>query len=115
MKDHRTTLGGALSWASAGLALVGLVAACGTVLSSQDVDRLHDAETASYLAHTGVAPVNESHIAYCQVHCVLTSASQPADPDGGTLACPPCDADGGLMPSPVPPAPADAGADGAAH
>jgi hypothetical protein len=80
------------------LAASAVVAACGSSLTNEDTGRLHNAQADLYLANNGHVPENNAQIAYCQIHCVLMSAGQASDPDGGTLPCPPCSPDAGPPP-----------------
>src|ERR1700722_18295439 len=75
-------------WHALALVACSTVAACGSSLTGQDTDRLHNAQVDLLAANGGHVPKDNAHIAYCQIHAVLASANQPADPDGGTLPCP---------------------------
>lgn len=71
------------------LAAASSLVAC-TTLSNSDGARLRDAETILAQQNRGKEPSADSHVAYCQIHCVLLSSGQVADPQGDKLACPPC-------------------------
>src|SRR5580692_10532448 len=76
------------AWQALALVACSTVASCGSSLTGQDTERLHNAQADLVAANGGHLPENNAHIAYCQIHAVLAAANQAADPDSGSLPCP---------------------------